>query len=104
MTGAEGWWLDLVQKLGGPIAGAVIVLILGGRGVWVFGRELVLWKQLYEEARARESTCKAEYQARLDAAERRATEWQEQALSGGYIVRQAVESLRRDHRPAKDRP
>lgn len=89
------WWLDLVYKLGWPIAGAIIVLILGYRSVWVFGREVIMWKELYQQ-------CKVECETRLAAAERREEEWREAARDGRYIARQAAD-IARDRRPPKDR-
>jgi hypothetical protein len=72
---------------------ALIILLYGGaKRWWVFGYQLT-------EAQAREDACKAEYQARLDAAMKREDQWKELALNGGYIARQAVE-IARDRRPA----
>lgn len=74
---------------------ALILVLYGGwKRWWVFGQQLL-------EAQAREEACKAEYTARLTAAERREDEWKAAALDGRYIARKAVDSLTR--RPAKDR-
>lgn len=72
----------------------ILVLYGGAKKWWVFGYQLT-------QAEARETACRAEYEARLTAAQRREDEWKELALNGGYIARQAVDSLTR--RPAKDR-
>lgn len=74
---------------------ALILVLYGGyKRWWVFGQQLI-------EAQAREEACKADYTARLAAAERREDEWKKQALDGGYIARQAVDSFAR--RSGKDR-
>jgi hypothetical protein len=68
---------------------ALIILLYGGaKRWWVFGYQLT-------EAQAREDACKVEYQARLDAAQHREDQWKELALNGGYLARQAVDSLTR---------
>ena len=81
-------WTLLIEKLGIPLGLMVVILVLGSRGLWVFGREL-------SKAEQRETKCQADYEKQLAAAHSREDEWKEAALNGGYLARQAVDLARR---------
>ncbi len=71
------------------LAGGLFYILRGGRDkLWVWGWQL-------EQAEKRESACKADYEARLLAAEKREAEWKEMALETRHVARDAVDIVKK---------